>query len=113
MSFRENLKDELKYQDIKVKELAFKTGINRRTIDNYLRSNESQPTAENAVKIAQVLGVTVEYLVTGENISNEKQSSLPKLDEKICKKYYSLIQKLETLPDSTRGPICKMIEELS
>lgn len=36
-----------------------------RTIDNYLRENTSQPTAENAVKIAQALGVSVEYLVTG------------------------------------------------
>ena len=34
MGFRENLKDELKYQDIKVKELADKTGISKRAIDH-------------------------------------------------------------------------------
>ena len=66
MSFKENLKAELSYQDMLVKELAVKTGISRRTLDNYLRENPASPTAENAVKIAQVLGVTVEELVTGE-----------------------------------------------
>lgn len=36
MGFRENLKDELKYQDIKVKELSAMTGIPKGTIDHYL-----------------------------------------------------------------------------
>ena len=36
MGFRENLKDELKYQDIRVKELADRTGISKRAIDHYL-----------------------------------------------------------------------------
>lgn len=69
MSFKENLKDELKYQDIKVKELADKTGIPKRTIDHYLTENSYMPSADNAVKIAQALHVSVEYLVTGEDIS--------------------------------------------
>jgi transcriptional regulator with XRE-family HTH domain len=49
-----------------VKELAVKTGISRHTLDNYLNVRENMPTADVAVKIAQALGVTVEYLVTGE-----------------------------------------------
>ena len=53
MGFKDNLKEELKFQDIKVKELAFLTNINKRTLDNYLRENESQPAVENAVKIVQ------------------------------------------------------------
>ena len=36
-----------------------------RNIENYLRENASIPSADKAVRIAQVLGVTVEYLVTG------------------------------------------------
>lgn len=39
MGFRENLKDELKYQDLKVKELAVKAGVPKRTIDHYLTEN--------------------------------------------------------------------------
>lgn len=102
----------MNYQDIKIKELAFKTGINRRTIDNYLRSNESQPTAENAVKIAKALGVTVEYLVTGETPSKSEIETAPQINEKLCKRYYALIQKLDTLPETTKNPICKMIEDI-
>ena len=117
MSFKENLKEELLFQDIKVKELAFRTGINRRTIDNYLRENTSQPTAENAVKIAQALGVSVEYLVTGvpalqNDIITKKENSEQQLDIKIFKKYYKIIQKIDSLPDTMKNPICKMIEEI-
>lgn len=65
MGFKENLKAELSGQDILVKELAARTGISKRTLDNYLRDKNSSPTAENAVRIARALGVTVEYLVTG------------------------------------------------
>jgi transcriptional regulator with XRE-family HTH domain len=68
MGFRENLKSELLYNDISVKELASLSGLAKRAIDNYLRSaNAAIPSAEAAVKIARVLGVTVEYLITGED----------------------------------------------
>ena len=58
MSFRDNLKSELEYQDIKVKELAAKTGLNRKTIDNYLTKTSADPSATNAVKIAKALHVS-------------------------------------------------------
>lgn len=66
MGFKENLRDELSYRGILVKELAGMAGLNQRSISNYLRENSSLPSAEAAVKIAKALGVTVEYLVTGE-----------------------------------------------
>ena len=69
MGFKENLKDELKYQGMLVKELADKSGIPKGTIDHYLAEKNTAPIAENAVKIAQALGVSVEYLVTGKNYS--------------------------------------------
>jgi transcriptional regulator with XRE-family HTH domain len=74
MSFRENLKSELAYQDMIVKELAAITGISRHTLDNYLNIREQMPTADNAVKIAQALGVSVEYLVLGEESKQENSS---------------------------------------
>ncbi|MDR1785352.1 MAG: helix-turn-helix transcriptional regulator [Spirochaetaceae bacterium] len=48
-----------------IKELAAASGVNRRTIDNYLSVHECAPSAGAAVKIARVLGVSVEYLMTG------------------------------------------------
>ena len=64
-SFKENLKEELEFQDITIKELSQKTGISKRSIENYLSKRESMPPADYAVKIASVLGLTVEQLVNG------------------------------------------------
>ena len=66
MGFKENLKSELAYKGMLVKELAAKTGISRHTLDNYLNVREHIPTLDVAVKIAKVLDVSVEYLATGE-----------------------------------------------
>ncbi len=71
MGFRENLKEELAYQDIKVKELAEMTGISKHTLDHYLARNGSQPQAELAVKIARALNTSVEYLVCGKEQSKK------------------------------------------
>jgi len=66
MGFRENLKSELAYKGMLVKELSQKTGISRHTLDNYLNVREHIPTLDIAVKIAKALDVSVEYLASGE-----------------------------------------------
>ena len=74
--FRETLRSELDFQDIKVKELAVKTGISQRTLEGYLGARGSIPPADVAVKIAQVLNVSVEYLVTGDSEQNAKNKDI-------------------------------------
>jgi transcriptional regulator with XRE-family HTH domain len=66
MGFKENLRAELSYQGMLAKELAAKSGVNKFSIDNYLNSRGQVPSVEAAVKIARALGVSVEYLVMGE-----------------------------------------------
>jgi transcriptional regulator with XRE-family HTH domain len=66
MGFKENLKSELSYSGMLVKELAAQSGVNKYSIDNYLNSRGQMPSADAAVRIARALGVSVEYLVTGE-----------------------------------------------
>jgi len=73
MGFAENLKQELTYIGMLKKELATASGVNKRAIDTYVRTNSSMPPADTAVKIAKALGVTVEYLVTGEEPSINKE----------------------------------------
>jgi transcriptional regulator with XRE-family HTH domain len=75
MGFNENLKGELEYKGMPVKELAHKTGIPKQTIDKYLLSNSSMPPADKAVLIAKILEVTVEYLVTGNKTPEDKTSN--------------------------------------
>jgi transcriptional regulator with XRE-family HTH domain len=65
MGFRENLKAQLEFANMYVKELAALSGVKKQTIDSYLSTHNCTPSAEAAVKIARVLGVSVEYLVTG------------------------------------------------
>ncbi|MCL2441772.1 MAG: helix-turn-helix domain-containing protein [Treponema sp.] len=79
MGFKENLKSELNYAGMMVKELSAITGIKRHTLDNYLNTHNSIPSASAAVKIAQALGVSVEYLITGRDFYTEgKKSDFPK-----------------------------------
>jgi len=73
MGFGENLKLELTYNGMLKKELAAASGVHKRAIDTYVRTRASMPPADVAVKIAKALGVTVEYLVTGEDPSMSKE----------------------------------------
>lgn len=58
----------------------------------------STPSAETAVKIAAELGVSVEYLVNGAQITqNQKITQKEQEDLRLSRKYHSLIQKCETL----------------
>ena len=68
MGFKENLKDQLSYSGMYVKELAALSGVKKQTIDSYLNANSCMPSADAAVKIAKVFGVSVEYLVTGKEV---------------------------------------------
>jgi len=67
MGFNENLKAELIYQGILVKELASESGVKKENLDGYLSSKKKMPSVDKAVSIAKALGVSVEYLVTGED----------------------------------------------
>lgn len=78
VSFRENLKQELSLNGMLVKELAATARVHKRALDTYLLSeNASIPPADVAVRIAQALGVSVEYLVTGEEAGVLPQNARP------------------------------------
>jgi len=70
-NFRENLRNELSYQDMTVKELSARTGIPIPTLDCYIGARATIPSVDAAVKIAQALQVSVEELVIGENASTK------------------------------------------
>ena len=62
--FRERLIDELNYRGISNKDFANMVGISANTLNMYLYRG-SIPSADIAVKMAQVLNTTAEYLVLG------------------------------------------------
>ena len=102
MGFKENLKLELAYQGLLVKELSTLTGISRHTLDNYLNLRERIPTADVAVKMAKALGVSVEYLVTGEESYPDNSSTKPEIRE--------LVKDLKQLSKEDREIIITIIQ---
>lgn len=74
--FKKRLIDELNFQEISNKEFAQKVGISNSTLSMYLYRG-SIPAADVAVKMAEVLHTTTEYLILGidKNNPNTKQST--------------------------------------
>ena len=104
MAFKENLKSELSYKSILVKELAALTGISKKTLDNYLNVRRYIPSADAAVKIAHALGVSVEYLVTGDESLPARSSQGPEIKE--------LIQDFKQLNEENRKFVKDIIQLL-
>ena len=91
-SFRENLRNELDYQGIIIKELSARTGIPVATLDCYLGTRATIPSVEAAVKIAKALQVSVEYLVTGENTNPIKKKKCYREAKELVKQIENLNQ---------------------
>ena len=71
LQFWNNVKDELDYKDMSQKELSASTDISYNTLQSWI-TKDRLPDAEDAVKIAKALNVSVEKLVTGqEDISKD------------------------------------------
>ncbi|MGP1458157.1 MAG: helix-turn-helix domain-containing protein [Treponema sp.] len=73
MNFKDRLREEIEYKGLLVKEISSQVGISNSTFLSYIDSRAVLPNVETAVKIAQALGVTVEYLVTGSDTVLEAQ----------------------------------------
>ena len=103
MSFAQNLKNELYYQDISIKELSHITKIAYTTLFSYTKSNYNVPKIENALKIASALNVSIEYLYYGQDINTSK--------DKI--KINSIITDLNLLPLSIRSQFESFIHSIA
>lgn len=107
MGFSKNLRGELEYKCMLVKELAHATGIPKKTLDKYLLTEGSMPSADNALAIAQTLGVTVEYLLTGKEIPQIEMPHKPFSPE-----MRSIAVFVEPLPREKRKIVEQTVAEL-
>ena len=101
--FSERLKNEIEYKGLLQKEVASKANIKKRALDMYVGSQKSMPPADIAVKLAQVLGVSVEYLVTGQD--DKKNSSFNRKYSKLR----DVLDDMIILSDEVLTPIKAMI----
>ena len=81
MDFYENVKKLVKNNNFTLRIFIESLGINYDTYNGQKRLN-NLPRADEAVKIAQALDTTVEYLVTGEE-TNKAQQELDTLKQKL------------------------------
>ena len=95
--FWKRVDEELDYKGMNRKALSKEVGFSVGNVGKGIQLGSS-PSADTAVKIAQVLGVSVEYLVNGTNKSTEKNQENEELQLKLYRKYHELITKCEKLP---------------
>jgi transcriptional regulator with XRE-family HTH domain len=95
MGFKENLRAELAYSGLMVKELAVLSGVKKYAIDNYLNAHNAMPAADTAVKIARSLGVTVEYLIDGGDAVQNKNTSIQKPNLRLLTQIFTELNELD------------------
>lgn len=81
MDFYENVKQLVKTNNLTLRSFIESLGINYDSYNSCKKYN-NLPRADEAVKIAQALNTTVEFLVTGEE-SNKAQQELDTLKQKL------------------------------
>ncbi len=106
-NFWERVDEELEYKGMNRKSLATEVGFNLGNIGKGIQLGSS-PSADTAVKIAKVLNVSVEYLVTGQDSSLKKEN----LDLHRYREYFALISQLDSLPENQKDLVKSIITKM-
>lgn len=117
MDFRDRLRDQIEYCGLLDKEVADRAGISKRAIDSYVGSRGCIPAADIAVKLAKVLGSSVEYLVTGEDSSIKnvipENSELKHINSYETKAERKLIKNFINLSEKDKNTVIALAEYLN
>lgn len=118
MNFWEVVDSEREYKNLSRKELAYLADFSVNSIPTGI-ARGSIPAADVAYRIAKVLGVSVEYLLLGEQSQNQQKITDTNKNNEIIersKKYiknHELIDNFEKLPDSIQKSVEDLIQNLS
>ena len=102
MNFRDRLREEIENSGLFDKEVADRAGITKRAIDSYVGVRGCMPAADVAVRLARVLGCSVEYLVTGRDT---QQAHLDAKTRKVIKLF-------SRLSDADQETVLRLIERM-
>ena len=112
MNFWERVDDLLDRNDINKKTLAYEAGFDASNITKGIKNN-NVPSAETAVKIAKVLGVSVEYLVNGtETTKTPSQKETEQNQLRLYRKYHNLIEKMESFSEDKQTVVNNLVKDL-
>lgn len=117
--FRETLRTKMQERNLTAKDLAalIETDEDRtegvqvyRVIENWVGKKGAIPNAERAVSLANALGTTVEYLVTGKDDSStfEDRSLI-----ELARKYKKVLSDLEDMDELQRSTVLIQIEAVA
>ena len=112
-SFWVNVKNQLPYKDLEVKDLAFRARVPYSTIINGMNKN-SMPHADIALKISKILNMSLESLLGEENVRVSRmdslnQNDLEKKELELYRKNKVLIDALEEIPAPLRDSIQDLV----
>lgn len=112
MNFWERVDDLLDRNDINKKTLAIEAKFDPSNITKGIKNNNI-PSADTAVQIANVLGVTVKYLVNGpDSTASKNDSNRLQKEMELFRKYRAHVNQLEKLTPTERTAIIHLAEEL-
>ena len=123
MSFWENVENVREYRDLSRKELAHKANFSLNSISTGITRN-SIPAADVAYRIAQVLGVTLEYLITGKthDVAAAKadalavESAITLKREHLAKymdAYAAVLEDFSSLPATMQKTVAELIHKIA
>lgn len=110
MNFWETVNAELEYQEKERKELATAADFDVSCIGKGMK-NGSVPLADTAVRIAQFLNVSVEYLVSGGTKIGTLSADIENDFHKFFA-YRKLVNKIDEMPERTKSAIIEMFEKI-
>ena len=111
-NFWERVDKELEFLGKTRKSLAIEVGFNLGNIGKGIQLG-SIPSAETAVKIAQALGVSVEYLVNGtETTKSPSQKETEQNQLRLYRKYHNLIEKMERFSEDKQTVVNNLVDNL-
>jgi len=76
-SFHLRLNDFIRRSGMTLDEISLKSGVSTKTIQNWTRNaSPTMPRIDQGVMVAQVIGVSAEYLVTGKAVNGLSEKGL-------------------------------------
>ncbi|HBG65073.1 MAG TPA: hypothetical protein DDW78_01205 [Treponema sp.] len=110
MNFWETVDSEREYRNLSRKELAYRADFSLTSLSTGIKRG-SVPAADVALRIAKVLGVSVEYLLTGLEPEASPRRTMPDSLQKY-QKHRLLIDEFDSLPPNVQESIGNMIREV-
>lgn len=107
MSFKENLKEAMYCKNLTTVQLAALTDINYGTISSYLKTKNSMPPVDKALKLAKALDVSVDFLVNGFEYKTESSTQQK---SPFSLEVFKIAQKMEGLDKDELSIVTNLID---